>query len=143
MSPTSWTDETGVVELADGRRVRGRGLLDPMPAGLEPEFALYLLGAPPPKTSWEARWLRWPDFWLPRDASDAVDAIEEVFARSVVQRVEVACKGGTGRTGSALACLAILAGTLPEDAVAFVRDRYRPRAVETPWQRRFVERFNK
>ena len=27
------------------------------------------------------------------------------------------------------------------DAVTFVREHYHPRAVETPWQRRFVRRF--
>ena len=53
------------------------------------------------------------------------------------ERVEVACGGGTGRTGTALACLAVLAGTPPDEAVAFVRAGYRSRAVETPAQRRF------
>jgi hypothetical protein len=27
------------------------------------------------------------------------------------------------------------------EAVAFVRQNYHPRAVETPWQRRYVRRF--
>ena len=50
--------------------------------------------------------------------------------------------GGRGRTGTALACLAILDGVPPyAQAVAFVREHYDPKAVETLWQRRFVERF--
>ncbi len=85
--------------------------------------------------------MRWPDFRVPHDEADAADALVEAFARSAQQRVEIACAGGTGRTGTALACLAVMAGTAPEDAVAFVRDRYRPRAVETPGQRRYVRRF--
>ena len=55
--------------------------------------------------------------------------------------MELACHGGTGRTGTALACLAVLDGVAPDEAVAYVRAHYRPRAVETPGQRRFVARF--
>lgn len=141
MSRSPWNDEVGVVVLADGRRVRGRGLRARLPPGSEPEFGLYLLGKPPPPMTWETRWVRWPDFRLPSDAAEAADAFREAFARSESERVEIACGGGTGRTGTALACLAVLAGTPPEDAVAYVRAHYRPRAVETPWQRRYVRRF--
>jgi hypothetical protein len=141
VSPQRWSEETGVVALADGRRVRGRGLREPLPAGLDPEFGLYLLGKPPPAMMWESRWLRWPDFRLPSDATDATDAFRDAFERCLTHRVEIACGGGTGRTGTALACLAVLAGTPPEEAVAYIRQRYRSRSVETPWQRRFVRRF--
>lgn len=48
---------------------------------------------------------------------------------------------GRGRTGTALACIAVLDGVAPQQAVAFVREHYDPRAVETPWQRRYVRRF--
>jgi protein-tyrosine phosphatase len=51
------------------------------------------------------------------------------------ERVEVTCRGGVGRTGTALAALAVLDGLPPDDAVRRVRTRYHPRAVETPWQR--------
>ena len=47
---------------------------------------------------------------------------------------------GYGRTGTALACLAVLDGVPCEEAVADVRAHYAARAVETPWQRRFVVR---
>jgi hypothetical protein len=141
VSRSPWNDEVGVVVLADGRRVRGRGLRAGLPPGATPEFGLYLLGKPPPPMTWETRWVRWPDFRLPSDAAEAADAFHGAFARSESERVEIACGGGTGRTGTALACLAVLAGTPPEDAVAYVRARYRSRAVETPWQRRYVRRF--
>ena len=55
--------------------------------------------------------------------------------------VEVACHGGRGRTGTALACIAVLDGVPPAQAVAFVRTHYDRRAIETPWQRRYVSRF--
>lgn len=134
-------DLAGVLELADGRRVRGRGVRAGLPDGPEPTFGLYLLGRPPAPTAWASRWVRWPDFRLPGDADDAGAALRETFDRAARERVEVACGGGTGRTGTALACLAVLAGTPPDEAVALVRAGYRRRAVETRAQRRFVERF--
>jgi protein-tyrosine phosphatase len=57
------------------------------------------------------------------------------------QRVEVACAGGTGRTGTVIACMAILAGHQADDAVNWTRRHYRPRAVETPGQRRWINWF--
>jgi protein-tyrosine phosphatase len=131
----------GVVTLPSGRRVRGRGRGASLPAGPRPEFGVYLLGRRPEPVPWEERWVRWPDFRLPDDPADLRSALLEVWERSAGERVELACHGGTGRTGTALACLAVLDGVPPEEAVAFVRARYRPRAVETPGQRRFVTRF--
>jgi protein-tyrosine phosphatase len=135
------TPALGVLWLPSGRAVRGRGLRQPPPEGPLPEFALYLLGDTPPPVAWEARWVRWPDFRLPTDRHDAQDALREAWQRAEVERVEVACDGGRGRTGTALACMAVLDGVPPSDAVAFVREHYDPRAVETPWQRRYVARF--
>ncbi|MCU1690599.1 MAG: uncharacterized protein JWN20_2527, partial [Jatrophihabitantaceae bacterium] len=63
------------------------------------------------------------------------------LSRTATDRVEIACTGGFGRTGTALACVAILDGVPPSEAVSYVRAHYRPRAVETPGQRRFVRRF--
>jgi protein-tyrosine phosphatase len=57
-------------------------------------------------------------------------------------RVEIACWGGRGRTGTALACLAVLDGVPAAEAVPYVRAHYDRRAVETPWQRNYVARFN-
>jgi protein-tyrosine phosphatase len=131
----------GLVRLPSGRLVRGRGLRQPLPAGQHPTFGLYLLGKPAPPFPWESRWLRWPDFGLPADAAALVPALTEAWARAESERVEVACAGGRGRTGSALACLAILDGVPPRDAVAFVRAHYERRAVETPWQRWFVSNW--
>nr|WP_203620217.1 protein-tyrosine phosphatase family protein [Streptomyces anulatus] len=133
--------DPAVLALPSGRLVRGRGLRNPVPAGPEPDFAVYLLGRTPPPVAWESRWLRWPDFRLPADRAAARDLLEEVWERAAGARVEVACGGGMGRTGTALACLAVLDGVPADEAVAFVRDGYHPRAVETPWQRRYVRNF--
>ncbi len=131
----------GVMALPSGRLLRGRGLLRPSVAGPAPEFAVYLLGEPPSAVDWEVRWVRWPDFGLPADRRDAGQALLEAWRRAATQRVELACEGGRGRTGTALACIAVQDGVPPRDAVAYVRQHYHPHAVETPWQRRFISRF--
>lgn len=112
-----------------------------MPTDPRPTFGVYLLGRPPAPVPWEARWVRWPDFWLPADREYAERVLHEAWRRAAGERVEVACAGGRGRTGTALACLAVIDGVPPDEAVDFVRRGYDSRAVETPWQRRYVARF--
>lgn len=86
--------------------------------------------------------MRWRDFWLPADRAGAIAAFRDVWSRAETERVEVACGGGHGRTGTALACIAVIDGVSPGDAVTYVRAHYSPAAVETPWQRRYVARFS-
>ena len=136
-----WERERGVVELPDGARLRGRSLRRGI-AENPPEWGLYLLGCPPANTDWPGLWLRWPDLWLPLKTQEARSAFEGAHRRAAAGvRVEIACAGGRGRTGTALACIAQLGGVSPNDAVDWVRTHYHPRAVETPWQRRYVRRF--
>jgi protein-tyrosine phosphatase len=102
---------------------------------------VYLLGRRPPPVAWESRWLRWPDFWLPSDPAQAREVLGQAWEYATTHRVEIACGGGKGRTGTALACLAVIDGVPTGDAIAFVRRHYDPHAVETPWQKRFVTHF--
>lgn len=132
----------GVVEMPDGARIRGRSLRSSNVSEPAPKWGLYLLGKPPPLTPWPQRWINWPDFWLPRHPEQARSAFEEAHRLAIRGlRVEVACSGGLGRTGTALACIIQFGGVHPEEAIAWVRDHYKTRAVETPWQRRYVRRF--
>lgn len=131
----------GVVRLPSGRLVRGRGLRLPLPPGPPPTFAVYLLGTAPPPVPWESRWVRWPDFWLPTDPVHAARVLRTAWERATAERVEIACGAGRGRTGTALACLAIIDGLPADEAMDYVRRRYHRRAVETPWQKRYVSRF--
>lgn len=143
----TWARVDGVVELPDGRRVRGRGLGRTGGAGTgtvlgtgtgeAPEFGVYLLGRAP-ELPWEHRWVRCPDFRTPHDRAAAAVAVREAFERAAVERVEFGCGGGVGRTGMALALAARLGGVPADEAVEWVRRNYHPRAVETPWQRRWV-----
>lgn len=83
-------------------------------------------------------WVRWPDFGLPLDRDHALQTLRAAHDALPDERVEVTCGGGVGRTGTGLAALAVLDSVDPGQAVRLVRDTYHPRAVETPWQRRFV-----
>ncbi|MEV0633757.1 protein phosphatase [Streptomyces sp. NPDC050619] len=142
-SRSLWDErDPGVLRLPSGRLVRGRGLRRPLePGAPTPSYGVYLLGKQPAEVPWESRWIRWPDFRLPKDRAAARAVLTEAWERASAERVEIACGGGRGRTGTALACLAVLDGVPPEEAVAYVRDHYDRHAVETPWQRRYVRRF--
>ncbi|MGH3900823.1 MAG: protein-tyrosine phosphatase family protein [Pseudonocardiaceae bacterium] len=144
----------GAIALPDGTVIRGRGCRQPLPAGRLPDFGLYL-GRPPDQQrrslfrhrepwqpDWSADWIDWPDFRTPRDDRLAADLIEHAYLLARAGHcVEVACGGGTGRTGTVIACMAILAGHPAADALAWTRRHYRPRAVETPGQRRWIGWF--
>ncbi len=138
---TWFANAPGVLRLPSGRLVRGRRAGGPVPPGPLPEWTLLLSAYEPDAGQWPVRWVRWPDFRLPLERADAADAFAEALGRSESQRVEVACHGGRGRTGTALACIAVLDGVAPAHAVAFVRTGYDRRAIETPWQRQYVSRF--
>jgi hypothetical protein len=136
-----WDDGTpGLVTLPSGRRVRGRSWRD-VPPGPPPDLGLYLLPRPPDGLAWETRWVRWRDFGLPADPARLRELLVEALDRASTDRVEIACRGGTGRTGTAMACLAVLDGVPAGEAVAFARSAYRPRAVETRAQAAFVAAF--
>ncbi len=128
------------VVLPDGTRVLGRGVRRAGPPSPAPEFGLYLgVDAAP---GWPCVRLDWPDFGLPRNPAVAVRAIGEAYERARSgQRVEVACLGGRGRTGTVIACMAVHAGIEPGAAVAWTRSTYDWHAVETPWQRWWVRRY--
>ncbi|MGB2982490.1 MAG: protein-tyrosine phosphatase family protein [Candidatus Bipolaricaulia bacterium] len=97
--------------------------------------------------SWAFEVIDWPDFGLPADPEQAAAQIASAFHRAKGgDRVEVGCAEGLGRTGTVLACMAILSGVPAEKAVDWVRDHYDPRAVETSdqegwaaWFGRYVE----
>lgn len=134
----------GAVRLPDGAWVRGRGLRNPAPGGPVPAFGLYLGSAKlraRHSFDWPHEWVDWPDFLLPRDTRDAVDRIRDLHRRAAAgELVEVACGGGIGRTGTVIAALAVLAGVPAGQSVAWARANYQRRAVETPWQRRWITR---
>ena len=59
---------------------------------------------------WPSRSVRWPDWWVPFVRADTRDALVELSPCAEAERVEVVCNGGHGRSGTALACMAVLDG---------------------------------
>ncbi|MEV0689130.1 protein phosphatase [Streptomyces sp. NPDC050388] len=134
-----WNADTPkVITLPSGRRVRGRGLRYDLPEGQTPTLAVHLTEHQPPEVPWESLWIPWRDFWLPADSMDAMRKLRVAYDRATDERLEICCGGGVGRTGTALSALCVFEGMNPKEAVKWVRQNYHSRAVEVPWQRRFI-----
>ena len=127
------------VVLPDGTQLTAASFdpVAPYSRDRDPDYGLYL------DSRWQPPWahdhIDWPDFGLPADTEAVVEALKAVLERARSgQNIEVGCIGGHGRTGTALACLAVLSGQPAVDAVAWVRSNYCVKAVETPEQEAFV-----
>lgn len=129
-----------IVRCPDGTAVRASSISDRRVDDPERTFGLYLDAQWQP--TWPAEVVDWEDFGLPENPELAAQQIADAFDRA--QRgelVEVGCLGGNGRTGTAPACMTVLAGVPPADAVGWVRNAYRPQAVETVEQEAWVQWF--
>jgi hypothetical protein len=81
------------------------------------------------------------DFQVPTDTIAVENALIETFQAAIDgKHVWVGCMGGWGRTGLFMALMAKVAGVA--DPVAYVRDSYTPRAVETAEQHDYVDEFD-
>jgi protein-tyrosine phosphatase len=128
-----------VVSFPDGTRVLASGWLARGADAWRPSFGLYLDPSWTP-VDWPHVMLDWPDFGVPAFTDEAVREIRAAYERARQgETVEVACVGGHGRTGTVLACMAVLAGVPVSEAVAWVRAAYCPRAVQEPAQQYWVE----
>lgn len=86
---------------------------------------------------------RWPmtDGTAPATVGEMHDILASIHRAREAGDVAVACMGGVGRTGTVAACALVVAGMTAADAIAEVRRRRHPTAVETPEQVAFVEAF--
>lgn len=117
-----------VVRFPDGTCVQAVGIARRDPDNPERDYGLYF--SPRWYPTWPAEIVDWPDCGVPTDQVRAAGQIRSAFERARRgARVEIGCLAGLGRTGTALACMAILAGVAPRDAVAWVREHYHPYAV--------------
>src|SRR3954471_13241301 len=108
-----------VVCFPDGTRVLASGSFERPTGDPPPDFGLYL--DPMWTPAWLAVHLDWPDFGVPNDLAAADEQIMDAWERARAgNAVEVACIGGHGRTGTVLACMAVLAGIAPANAVSWV-----------------------
>lgn len=128
------------VRFPNGITVRAVGLVDRSQNAGWRTFGLYL--DPRWSPMWRSTLLDWDDFGLPVDWDIAAQTIKQAYLLATDgEHVEIGCLGGLGRTGTVLACMAVLAGVAPEDAVAWVRANYDARAVETIDQESWVVWF--
>lgn len=128
-----------LVRLPDGTPITAVSFdpADPYARARDPDFGLYL--DPRWQPSWDHDHLDWPDFGVPADRTIVLSNLGSLLDRARQgQSVEIGCLGGHGRTGTALALLAVLAGHPSDDAVAWVRTHYCPKAVETGEQQAYV-----
>ena len=110
---------------------------DPYGRNERPDYGLYL--DPRWQPPWPHRHLDWPDFGVPDDRTELVAVLGSVLGRARAgQRVEVGCWGGHGRTGTALAGLAVVAGYPAGEAIGWVRANYCQRSVETADQEELI-----
>ena len=129
------------VTFPDGTRVRASSIFERDEHDPDRDFGLY--ADPRWQPTWPAEIIDWADFGVPTDGERAATQIREAFSRARDgETVEVGCLGGLGRTGTVLACMAVLAGIDPGDAIAWVRQSYKAGAVETPDQERWVGWFS-
>lgn len=129
------------VELPGGAAVTAASFHSPDPYARDhdPDYGLYF------DPAWQPPWphdhVEWPDFGVP-DRRALVVALDALLARAIAgEHVEIGCLGAHGRTGTAVACLAVAAGHPAGEAVAWAREHYCAGAVETPEQEQFVGLF--
>ena len=130
------------ITLPDGTAIRASSIFDRVEDDPTRDFGLYM----------DARWkpvspsdlIDRRDFGLPADATRAATQIRDAFLRAKSgEAVEVGCLGGLGRTGTVLACMAVLTGLDAPSSIAWVRTNYRPDAVETADQEEWVAWFTR
>jgi len=134
------------VWFPDGTQVQARGGsagVIPHDDHEQPDWALYLDEQWRHRNvAWPYMLIDWPDYRLPPNEEELFEGILKARERIVKgQTVEVACDGGTGRTGTVVACLAVLAGVPVSETVAWTRARYHKWAVEVPEQEALILRF--
>lgn len=105
-----------------------------------PDFGLYLDNLWEPECM--AYVIEWPDMGLPKSRDVAAKTIIDTYLKAMNGLwVEIGCIGGHGRTGTVLACMAVLSGLSTEDAISYVKTNYCSSAIETDRQEWFVEWF--
>lgn len=141
-SVTRCTHTAHPVEFPDGTVVYASSVVYRKEDDPAPQFGLYLDDVWSP--SCLSYVLAWPDMNIPKFKDVACHAIVDTFNKARLGMfVEVGCIGGHGRTGTVLACMASLAGVPWDECVAWVKENYCPKAVETAEQEWFVDFFDK
>ena len=138
---STWDLSDGVVEFPSGRRVRGRSWHHPVDEYAD--VTVILTTAPPEEFDsrrdfyggTELIFIQWPDYRLPRRPVQAQEQLRGIYERLNDEKIEIVCAGGVGRTGTALAALAIEDGLEPREAIDFVQKNYNSESATSHAQR--------
>ncbi|QRV01892.1 protein phosphatase [Arcanobacterium phocisimile] len=140
----TWNEGPGVITLPSGRRIRGRSWKVAVDEAADLSIVLttsvgHRFGAQTLSSrAGETIMIDWPDYRLPRRSAQALQTLREAWESAAEKKVEITCAGGVGRTGTALAILAVFDGMDPHSAIELVQRDYNPQSVESPAQRAFV-----
>lgn len=86
----------------------------------------------------------WPDFSIPPEEIPMVDIVQWMLDQLTAgKRLETACMGGHGRTGTMLALLLCAQGMPPGSAMARVRKHHCTKGIENAKQAEYVAEFYK
>lgn len=141
---STWDMGKGVVEFPSGRRIRGRSWGESVceyadvTAVLTTATAQEFAERNAPGIAHDVVYISWPDYRIPRRPQQAKDQLRQLFDRAAHERVEITCGGGVGRTGTALAMLAMMDGLAPAQAIEYVQNAYNPDSVSSHAQRGFL-----
>jgi Protein-tyrosine phosphatase len=129
------------VTFPDGTTVFGLNIDDRRGDDRPPDFGLYLDRAWKP--TWDATVIDWDDFeGSPPSKPLLFKEIERAFRKAQSRKwVEVGCLAGIGRTGTALACMAVISGVSADESVCWIRHYYDPYAVEGEEQESLIAEF--
>lgn len=153
-SDTSWQDDYAwmglykcrhygeLVTLPDGTKIHCSSLWDKRKDDNEqPERGLYFDWSWKP--DWRSELALWPDFSVPTNLKATAEAIKEFYLlANHGKKIEIGCIGGHGRTGTALACMAILAGVPAAQAGNWVKTNYCKEAIESQIQWWYIKWFD-
>ncbi len=102
-----------------------------------PDFGLYLDDVWTPY--WRNEFILWTDHGVPVHLVIAFEQILSAVEMAIDGvEVEVGCIGGHGRTGTALACAAVILGMEPEEAIKHIREAYCKEAIESASQEWYI-----
>lgn len=128
------------VKFPDGTVVYASSMHDRSFDDETPDWGLYLDSGWAPNGM--AGIIDWPDYDIPTNYYTAAYMIIDAYRKAKAGYwVEVGCIGGHGRTGTVLACMAVLGGVSHRKAVQWVRQNYCKDAVECKEQAWFVSWF--
>ncbi len=87
----------------------------------------------------------WPDYGIPNINPEFFKRVIQIAKKNKLQNIVAFCMGSHGRTGTALALLALASGRVKtaKQAISFIRKEHCDRAIEGDKQEQYIEDYVK